>query len=396
MIESGAEFSVVFKPFAVIYNDRSEPRVDSREFLYSLFSLKEQKDVKIKVLLLDRSNSGYRCQYIGCETLTEGQQLLNQENQVYTIVWTRKIRGNKSCVVMGMKKDGESHSLELEMNEMDPVKGSDMELLQSHIDQMNLQLTHPFKIHLTMVEAATQTLKKDIFRGNGNNIVLFTGKMNDLLQKVNDFSSRTGFVKYDDANWLENMKRVVQFFTRQEESDFDHNVPFFDSTLRVNILDEMVKQYQDLNDRQKMRIQLIAEEMLMNAIFDAPVDERGSHLYAAMNRNDKVLLKQDEAAILSYKYREKQFWLNIRDSFGSIMPSVLLKYLKKNSKGDAYHQSAQQQGGAGLGLYMIWKSATTLFLRVKPGQETLFSCSVDSRPKKDKSALQSCLVQCLE
>ena len=120
----------------------------------------------------------------------------------------------------------------------------------------------------------------------------------------------------------------------------------------------------------------LCDEFLMNAIYDAPRDEEGKPIYASTPRNERVLLKPDQAAKFRYASDGELLAISVEDAFGAINRDKVVSYLSKCfAKGD--DQIDAKEGGAGLGLYIIWKSVNHFILNIDPGVRTEFVGIID-------------------
>ncbi len=128
--------------------------------------------------------------------------------------------------------------------------------------------------------------------------------------------------------------------------------------------------------RRKYResIEQCCDEMLMNALYDAPVDASGKPLALDPSKK-RAALKGDDRAIIEYGCDGQRFAVAVRDRFGRFERSVLVRYLDK-----CLHSADQidkKVGGAGLGLYLMSHSATSLMFNVLPGVATECVCTFD-------------------
>lgn len=116
-------------------------------------------------------------------------------------------------------------------------------------------------------------------------------------------------------------------------------------------------------------VNLVAEELLMNAIFSAPRAADGTARYATRARADALTLEPAERCCFAYGCDGRHLGLSVSDPFGSLMRKELVRYLTPSFVG-APGQMEDKQGGAGLGLYMSFNSATQLIFNIVPGQRT--------------------------
>ena len=136
---------------------------------------------------------------------------------------------------------------------------------------------------------------------------------------------------------------------------------------------------QAMGVRRKYREQIdqCIDEMLMNALYDAPTDGDGKPLFAEVPVRERVLLKSNEKAVLQYACDGDRFAVSVRDSFGSLKKSTVLAYLDKCLHASGADQIDRKAGGAGLGLYLIANAATEIHFHIFEGSATEVVCSFD-------------------
>jgi len=127
------------------------------------------------------------------------------------------------------------------------------------------------------------------------------------------------------------------------------------------------------------RLHDVADEMLMNAVYDAPIDRStGAHVYAALPRTTRVDLPVGSRPVFSYGSDGKVFAIGITDPFGGLTPDILKRYIAKGLRRGA-DQIDDKAGGAGLGLYFLFQCLNSLTLYLDPGKRTEMVGLVDIR-----------------
>ncbi len=113
----------------------------------------------------------------------------------------------------------------------------------------------------------------------------------------------------------------------------------------------------------------VAEELISNAVYNAPADELGQAKYAARSRTEAVQLLPGEYVELSFATDGQLLAICVADSFGRLETLTVRQYLRKCfMQGD--NQIDNKQGGAGLGLYYIFQSLNHFIINVSPGKRT--------------------------
>lgn len=110
---------------------------------------------------------------------------------------------------------------------------------------------------------------------------------------------------------------------------------------------------------------LAANELIMNAMFDAPRDADGHPRYADRDRAQPLELEPHEHATLTYACDGRNVALAVKDPFGSLDREVLIKYLQ-----GYFAEKEEDPPGGGLGLYLVFNSITQLTFNIQAGVAT--------------------------
>jgi hypothetical protein len=110
----------------------------------------------------------------------------------------------------------------------------------------------------------------------------------------------------------------------------------------------------------------LAHELLMNAMYDAPVDKDGKVKYAH-DRKAQVSLEESEAATIRLASDGVRLAIQVIDPFGRLERKHVFAGLARGLKGG---QMDQSHGGAGLGMVVCHNSTTAMIFDVVPGQKT--------------------------
>lgn len=123
----------------------------------------------------------------------------------------------------------------------------------------------------------------------------------------------------------------------------------------------------------------ITEELLMNAIYDAPVAGGRMH-YEDIPRTTPVTLQPDEFAELSFAFDGETFGIAVKDPFGALRSDKFFQYLKKVlRRNDSEQLIDTKKGGAGLGLFKILYSCHALICNVATKQTTEVIALLDTK-----------------
>lgn len=149
-----------------------------------------------------------------------------------------------------------------------------------------------------------------------------------------------------------------------------HEVPIRTSEDKDNALNRIVAfaESMDLGGEKLRRVELATEELLMNALYDAPRDAQGVPRNAHIDRRLNVTLGADESIIMRYGCDGQTLAVSVQDPFGSLSKRAVTERLRKVTNGVPRPQPGV--AGAGLGLLMTYSVANQLIFSVRPGSLT--------------------------
>lgn len=115
------------------------------------------------------------------------------------------------------------------------------------------------------------------------------------------------------------------------------------------------------------RIQLVCDELMMNALYHAPVDDQGKELYR--DKSPKELAQMDNVSEIQVQYgcSGRYFGVSVRDGGGSLSRARALDYLRRAKTG---HHIESKTTGAGLGLVSVLSSVSKLIFNMEPEYST--------------------------
>ena len=148
---------------------------------------------------------------------------------------------------------------------------------------------------------------------------------------------------------------------------------------RTAAIDEVLAYAEKVGVRRQVRsaIGQVCEELLMNALYDAPVDDKGNAIFAEVEIKARLEQLSPRPVSIRYAATETGFAVSVRDRFGRLDKATVLRYIDK-----CLHSSQQidrKTYGAGLGIYLIANAATQFVLNVAPGMATEVVCTFDRK-----------------
>jgi len=117
---------------------------------------------------------------------------------------------------------------------------------------------------------------------------------------------------------------------------------------------------------------MITDEILMNAIYDAPVNRKtGISKYNHLSRRVPVELEPNEYGKLRFAFDGSTIALSVDDPFGALRRETITRYLKSCFDGHFGKINEHEgKGGGGMGLFQIISTADLMIFNIKPGERT--------------------------
>jgi len=127
------------------------------------------------------------------------------------------------------------------------------------------------------------------------------------------------------------------------------------------------------------RIETVTDELLMNALYDAPASRYGCRpLYQGRGRPGAGPVT-DEVAELAYGCDGRYFAVAVRDSFGGLRKNNILDNLERAREEGALPRVDSDDAGGGLGFFFVLSSVTRFVANIQPGKMTEVICLFDLR-----------------
>lgn len=117
-----------------------------------------------------------------------------------------------------------------------------------------------------------------------------------------------------------------------------------------------------------------ADELITNALFNAPVDADGERMFLNIDRQEAVEYPPDKKATLFACFSDDRITLGCEDTFGSMTVTEMYQYLRTNFSSDL-SIPRENTGGAGLGLKMIMENSANFYLFSERYRRSLVAAS---------------------
>jgi hypothetical protein len=154
---------------------------------------------------------------------------------------------------------------------------------------------------------------------------------------------------------------------------------------RSSAIDRIVDYAREAKFRraQRQHIAQVCEELLMNALYNAPVDENGHFVFAEVDPKERLDMPTPRPVSIRYAASDRWFAVAVRDRFGTLKKKRIVQYLNKCLQGE--QQIDSKTSGAGLGLYLVASRASVYVNNIAPGIATEAIAIFDRRQGRERS-----------
>jgi hypothetical protein len=126
-------------------------------------------------------------------------------------------------------------------------------------------------------------------------------------------------------------------------------------------------------------VETIADELITNAIYNAPRDASGKARYAHLSRREPVVLEDGEVGTLRFACDGEFIAMAQGDPFGALTEETIVGYLNRCLVQAQPLDHGGPSGGAGLGLFRVFQSLSKFIVNIAPGRRTEVITLVDLR-----------------
>ena len=116
-----------------------------------------------------------------------------------------------------------------------------------------------------------------------------------------------------------------------------------------------------------------ADELITNAVFSAPVNFKGDHMYQDSDRRMQVFLPQNKTGTFFAAVSDQRVIIGCEDRYGSLTRSLFLHHAESISSEMVAAKGLTR--GAGLGFKFMISNAANFYLYSERTQRTLIACS---------------------
>lgn len=231
-------------------------------------------------------------------------------------------------------------------------------------------------------------------------VVLMTSDaVPNYLQHVKNMAYMPNIVSRSSEDRAFTMKNIVTSVSKLTSKDMFgidkylswgveiHELDVISSDQRSDLISTVDEYFEKLGIRRSNRDRsgLVMEELLMNAIYDAPTDEEGVAIYNHLDRKTKVELEPKHQAKLRFATDGMLMAVSVQDPNGSLKGETILNYLESCYTGEA-GKFQKNKGGAGRGLHQIIENSDLVVFNIHSGvtTEVIALFNVDQKGAVDK------------
>jgi hypothetical protein len=121
------------------------------------------------------------------------------------------------------------------------------------------------------------------------------------------------------------------------------------------------------------RLASVADELLMNALHDAPRESR-----PMLGFSQETSLRSAQRAVLRWGRDHTTLAISVTDTFGALRQRDVIGHVRRAR--DERGRPETDEHGAGLGLYLVLANVASLIVNVDPGARTEVVCLFDLAP----------------
>jgi len=156
--------------------------------------------------------------------------------------------------------------------------------------------------------------------------------------------------------------------------------PFAASQDRDEVLDRLSTYLEERHVRSRIARAAVtaAEELVTNALYDAPTDADGRRLYSEIDRRHAVFLGEGDRPTLYAGVDMSEAVVAVSDPHGSLELETVKRFLTKGLRAGP-EQVDGKKGGAGLGLARIFAMVDRMAVFVDPGRRTEVTLTLSLR-----------------
>ena len=232
-------------------------------------------------------------------------------------------------------------------------------------------------------------------------VILLGLDMDEYLRLLQEFPQGASFVSRDVGDrtfTIKNISTTIAKILNHDSFGLEkylawstriREAPVTASALRAGLIESMTAHFRSLGIRPTLldRVHAATEELLMNALYDAPTDDSGKPLFNHLPRTTPVELRPDQQASLRYGTDGILLGVAVSDPFGALTKDVVMRYLRSCTQGAAGGGGSDPgKAGAGRGLKMLIDSSDLTVFNIAPRRRTEVICLFNLEANAERAA----------
>jgi sigma-B regulation protein RsbU (phosphoserine phosphatase) len=126
-------------------------------------------------------------------------------------------------------------------------------------------------------------------------------------------------------------------------------------------------------------LRMTANELVTNAVYNAPVDGDGKPKYEQTDRKVKVKLEPSEFVTISVASDDQRIAISVSDLFGRLDRDKIVRHFVKCVNNTKFIEN--KKGGAGAGVYLAYYMASQFIVNVEPGRRLEMLCILEKNKR---------------
>ncbi len=153
-----------------------------------------------------------------------------------------------------------------------------------------------------------------------------------------------------------------------------HEITLVRASQRADIVAQLSEQVRALGQSARVAsmAMLVTDELLSNAVHNAPVDANGEHYRKDLRRDGELELDARHQVRLRWGCDARYLAIEVGDRFGSLDRDTILRALGKSD-------IREDGAGAGMGVALTYRSCDHLVFNLAPGKRTEIIALIDVR-----------------
>jgi hypothetical protein len=122
-------------------------------------------------------------------------------------------------------------------------------------------------------------------------------------------------------------------------------------------------------------IAVVADELISNALYNAPYVDEANTRSGPERQESSISVDPSKKPEVFAGSDGTRLVLGVRDSYGKLNTEMLVRRIRKCHENGLREQISYEEGGAGIGSFMVFDSCVGMYVAVDKGKSTSVFCS---------------------